>query len=130
MTTKGMRWQNKIRPPCPVCGKPVRTSHTRKILKTCSTECAAESKKRHAVERHGLFMTSKGTFGGSQLSHRRRNKLKVLDHYSNGTMVCACCGEKNIEFLTIDHIDGGGHTHRKLLGKGKQAMVVDISILG
>lgn len=29
---------------------------------------------------------------------------------------CVCCGETSIEFLTIDHIYGGGTSHRKLLG--------------
>ncbi len=27
--------------------------------------------------------------------------------------VCTCCGEKNPEFLQIDHIDGGGGKHRR-----------------
>ena len=26
---------------------------------------------------------------------------------------CACCGEKTYEFLSIDHIDGGGSKHRR-----------------
>jgi len=28
-------------------------------------------------------------------------------------MKCACCGEWRLEFLTLDHIDGGGNQHRK-----------------
>ncbi len=46
-------------------------------------------------------------------------KLKkiVVAHYSSGTMVCACCGESNIEFLSIDHINGGGNKHRKIIKK-------------
>ena len=28
---------------------------------------------------------------------------------------CACCGEVRQEFLTIDHINGGGNKHRKAL---------------
>lgn len=28
---------------------------------------------------------------------------------------CACCGEKRIEFLQVDHINGGGAKHRKLV---------------
>jgi len=27
--------------------------------------------------------------------------------------MCACCGENMIEFLAIDHINGGGKQHRK-----------------
>ena len=42
---------------------------------------------------------------------RRGRKLLVLSHYSNGSMSCACCGEKILEFLSIDHINGGGTKH-------------------
>jgi len=40
-------------------------------------------------------------------------RLKVIGYYSNGLMCCGCCGEKMLEFLTIDHINGQGHQHRK-----------------
>ena len=51
---------------------------------------------------------------------RRRDaiRLGVLQHYSGGTPHCACCGEKHMEFLCIDHIDGGGGKHRKELRGG------------
>jgi len=42
-----------------------------------------------------------------------RNKLIVINHYSNGLMSCNCCGENHIEFLTIDHIDCGNICHGK-----------------
>lgn len=32
--------------------------------------------------------------------------------------MCACCGAKQVEFLTIDHIHGGGAKHRRSLGGG------------
>lgn len=38
----------------------------------------------------------------------------VFNHYGDGT--CACCGEVNQGFLTIDHINGGGNIHRKSIG--------------
>lgn len=31
---------------------------------------------------------------------------------------CACCGERHIEFLCIDHKDGGGTKHRESVGFG------------
>ena len=40
----------------------------------------------------------------------------VLSHYSNNEFVCACCGEKEYKFLTLDHIDGGGNEHRRKVG--------------
>jgi hypothetical protein len=43
------------------------------------------------------------------------DKLKVLSHYSNNRVLCDCCGEDHIEFLVIDHINGGGNIERKKL---------------
>ncbi len=43
-------------------------------------------------------------------------KVEVLAHYSNGKSVCVKCGFGDVRALTIDHINGGGHKHRKLLG--------------
>ena len=33
---------------------------------------------------------------------------------------CVCCGEDNLGFLSIDHINGGGRAHRKEVGGGVQ----------
>lgn len=43
-------------------------------------------------------------------------KLEVINHYGGK---CECCGEKEILFLTIDHINGGGNNHRKIIGYSK-----------
>lgn len=48
----------------------------------------------------------------------RKSKIIVLQHYSGGKMKCDCCDESLIEFLTIDHIDGGGTKHRVKVGHG------------
>ena len=42
--------------------------------------------------------------------------MKVLAHYSNGALTCACCADPTYEFLSIDHVLGGGTQHRKSLG--------------
>lgn len=48
-----------------------------------------------------------------------RIKLKVFNHYSKGKMDCSCCGERYIEFLTIDHVHGNGASElRNLKLKG------------
>ena len=38
--------------------------------------------------------------------YRQKIKSEVLSHYSNGELKCSCCGENEIKFLTIDHING------------------------
>jgi hypothetical protein len=47
------------------------------------------------------------------------SKLRVLRHYSGGDPRCACCEEASYEFMTIDHINGGGRAHRAEIRKGK-----------
>ena len=49
---------------------------------------------------------------------RQGIRLSVLTHYSRGSPHCACCGESHIEFLCIDHINGGGTKHLKGIGGG------------
>jgi hypothetical protein len=41
-------------------------------------------------------------------------RLEVLQHYSGKEIPeCACCGVHILEFLSIDHIKGGGSKHKK-----------------
>lgn len=44
--------------------------------------------------------------------YRKEIKLIVINHYG-GKCQCPGCKEHHIEFLTIDHIKGGGKKHRK-----------------
>lgn len=51
-------------------------------------------------------------------AYRIRLKVGVFKHYSGGGKpTCSCCGETHIEFLTIDHIQGGGKKHRLALSR-------------
>jgi hypothetical protein len=44
----------------------------------------------------------------------------VLEHYSGTPPHCQCpgCTETHLEFLSIDHINGGGRKHRLSIGGG------------
>lgn len=39
---------------------------------------------------------------------RARVRYLIIGFYSHGTYRCACCGESQFDFLTLDHINGGG----------------------
>lgn len=39
-----------------------------------------------------------------QNDYLKRLKLKILKHYGGNPPMCACCNEKEIKFLTIDHM--------------------------
>ena len=44
---------------------------------------------------------------------KQKIRLEALKHYSGGKIKCVCCGEKEISFLAIDHINGGGTKMRR-----------------
>lgn len=48
---------------------------------------------------------------------RIKLRLQVLLHYSEGLLNCKCCGINDFRFLQIDHVNGGGRTHRTKLSK-------------
>ena len=45
-----------------------------------------------------------------------RLRQTVFTHYG---VSCVCCNISTIEFLSLDHIDGNGARHRKIVGHGK-----------
>lgn len=58
---------------------------------------------------------------GSRVRIRERCRARhrfvrtlVINHYGGK---CACCGEKEYRFLTIDHKNNDGAQHRKTIGK-------------
>ena len=55
-----------------------------------------------------------------EISARMRLKLRmaVLNAYSGNDIKCSCCGEKEVKFLAIDHINGGGNKHRRTFKYG------------
>lgn len=84
--------------PCAVCGKPFTGSM--KQRRYCSTECrgAALVSQRRTVY--------------------RQDRLAALQAYGGATPRCACCDEGTLLFLSLDHVDGGGHQHRQETGGG------------
>jgi hypothetical protein len=49
--------------------------------------------------------------------HHQRLKIEVLGHYSkNERIICECCGEQHLEFLSLNHLKGGGNKQRKQIG--------------
>lgn len=60
----------------------------------------------------------------NRLSEKRRqrhanDRIECLKKYSkDGVPVCICCGEKEVSFLSIDHINGKQGRTRKTVGQG------------
>lgn len=45
-------------------------------------------------------------------------KKTIISEYSNNENKCSCCGEMELLFLTIDHINNDGAEDRKKTGSG------------
>ena len=43
----------------------------------------------------------------------KATRIRALQHYGGEEPKCACCSESNVEFLALDHINGGGNKHKK-----------------
>jgi hypothetical protein len=58
---------------------------------------------------------------GTSIHYSLKYKEKVLAHYTkDGIIKCFCCGERMIEFLTLDHINGGGSKDKIKTGSGQK----------
>ena len=57
----------------------------------------------------------------SDQSRNVRNKSLVLQHYGEQ---CDICSEERFVFLTIDHLNGDGHSHRKKIGNSVSRWLV------
>lgn len=86
-------------------------------------ECKSEANKSYYIKNR-IFLSAKGknyqqkiyklnkvNILSSKKKYRERVFENVLSGYGNK---CACCGEQNKEFLTLDHVNGGGAAHRKI----------------
>jgi hypothetical protein len=48
--------------------------------------------------------------------NNRKLRLSVLQHYSHIIPFCACCGEKELKFMALDHKNNNGAEHRREIG--------------
>lgn len=99
-----------------------RTPHTKEYCRNWYTKnrvhIIARMKERRAINRvanNQVHQTLKATRRRAGKRAAIRLKLETMTAYGGQ---CACCGEGRMEFLSIDHIHGGGNKHRKTLPTG------------
>lgn len=92
----------KVWKPCRVCF--VRFQAKYRNQRTCSKACAWFMRQAHIKEQTRNYSDTR------RISLVNLKK-QVFSAYGNE---CSCCGEKRIEFLTIDHIFGDGAEHRRV----------------
>ena len=69
-----------------------------------------EYTKKYTIENYEKIKEYQKSYKPIKNKARREQNFKnrkfVIQHYSNKTNKCACCGEEEMYFLTIDHIEG------------------------
>lgn len=72
--------------------------------------------KKHPFYNRNYWQKNKERLRDKKIQWNRnywqKIKKEVINYYGGK---CACCGEKYLEFLCIDHINGGGSKHRKII---------------
>ena len=87
--------------------------------RSCSREKWKEYLKRYRQDpRH----RERARIYGKQ--YRVIAKMAAFSHYGGNPPQCACCGEKTMGFLTLDHINGGGRKERKMLCRGGVSLAI------
>ncbi|MDV3244829.1 MAG: hypothetical protein LYZ66_06625 [Nitrososphaerales archaeon] len=100
---------------CPPCGPLAFKEMARlRTMEYCRRypEKVRESRRRTIQKRREYYRALKHAY-----ALRYTNKIKriVMRHYSRGSMACECCGESEMDFLSIDHVYGNGFRHRMAL---------------
>lgn len=107
---------------CTLCGRnPAQPDRTRCHI------CAARQKlyytkpdvkERRSKEWINLTKQQKEHHNAQKTVRRRKQRERIIAAYGGQ---CACCGESLPEFLTVDHIDGGGNQHRRSLSRSSDS---------
>lgn len=81
--------------------------------------CKQCKRERLVSEFHANKNAKNGLQSYCKTCCRKRNrefKIEILSHYCDGELRCACCGETELDFLTLDHVNNDGAEHRRQLG--------------
>lgn len=107
---------------CKVCNKEFFTTFKRQIF--CSYTCQDIAYKDYNKEYKLKNMEKLKERSHSPERKEQQNKTNkllrkkhrdiVFEHYAGNPPKCACCGESEYYFLTIDHIDGGARRDNRL----------------
>lgn len=130
-SNKRLRERRKTRRSCTDCGAPHLTDGVR--CDSCQVKQNRSNrkylqKKREWAKKEGICTACRklpikegrkrcGPCLEAQLArtreYSRAMRRRALDHYGRE---CVCCGETEVRFLTLDHINNDGNEHRKSLG--------------
>ena len=97
---------------------PLNSENFHKSGETYHTMCKMCRRKQSNASYAGISETLRQTRFKADKKRNGALRLKTLTHYCDGLPYCQCCGEKELVFLTLDHINNDGNEHRTTIGVG------------
>lgn len=83
-------------------------------------ESNRKSYQKNKAKRVEYYRAHRDVKNAYQRENNKKLRLEILNYYSNGNIKCNCCGESELHFLSLDHINNDGYTHRKTVGFARQ----------
>jgi len=59
----------------------------------------------------------------NEKSRKTFQRMRIETFLRYGGLICKCCGETGMDFLSIDHVNGRGNEHRKEIGVGSSSIL-------
>lgn len=88
----------------------------------CGNKASKASEKRHREERtkrrHMRYLKNPEFYKEKAKNERIKERTLALKAYGGEYPKCVCCGESQVEFLVLDHINNDGKIERKKYGTG------------
>ena len=100
---------------CPPCQGPAQRERGRfysRIYYRSHREQCIQTARRSQERNRDRYLRLRREYEARKI---KRVVPLVIGHYSGGTFRCACCGESQRDFLTIDHVNGNGYKTCKAL---------------
>lgn len=102
------RWENNNKEKRRKISKRFYDTHRKEIL--LNNKLTGKNKGRYNAERQRVYVKK----------YSLKVKLEVFNHYSDNKLCCKCCGIKQFDFLTIDHVGGRQKwNHERSMGGSK-----------
>ena len=107
---------------CEICSDPVETIRHKfcpscKKLRNISARSRYNKKTRiiKAAKNDAYRKRNLPKYAKIKQSFRHKLKIEILEAYGGKNPICSCpgCDESRIEFLCIDHLNGGGSQHKQ-----------------
>jgi hypothetical protein len=80
----------------------------------------SQNREKYRITDHVYYMKNREQILEGNRDYQRHwtQKWRLATMQAYGGPICKCCGETELKFLSIDHINGGGSKHRKEYGVG------------